>query len=270
MGMGCKRRIDRALKNALQLPLNACSRYVIMSDCHRGEGTMNDNFLKNQNLYYAALNCYRERGFFYVELGDGEELWENRSVSRIRSCHEDVYCLFLELEREGRIVRLYGNHDMELAKTLPEAVILKNREGGHDVAMLHGHQADFFNCVCWRLARFLVRYLWRPLERFGVLDPTSAARNYRKAARHEHCLAHWASQYEMYLVAGHSHRPRLLAGAEGERFYLNTGSCVHPGGIIALELENMEFTLVKWRFATREDMSLYVRREILFGPAAVE
>ena len=78
--MGCKRRIDRALKNALQLPLNACSRYVIMSDCHRGEGTMNDNFLKNQNLYYAALNCYRERGFFYVELGDGEELWENRSV----------------------------------------------------------------------------------------------------------------------------------------------------------------------------------------------
>mgnify|MGYP001109064944 FL=1 len=157
--MGCKRRIDRALKNALQLPLNACSRYVIMSDCHRGEGTMNDNFLKNQNLYYAALNCYRERGFFYVELGDGEELWENRSVSRIRNCHEDVYCLFLELEREGRIVRLYGNHDMELAKTLPEAVLLKNREGGHDVAMLHGHQADFFNCVCWRLARFLVRYL---------------------------------------------------------------------------------------------------------------
>ncbi len=222
--MGCKRRIDRALKNALQLPLNACSRYVIMSDCHRGEGTMNDNFLKNQNLYYAALNCYRERGFFYVELGDG----------------------------------------------LPEAVLLKNREGGHDVAMLHGHQADFFNCVCWRLARFLVRYLWKPLERFGVLDPTSAARNYRKAARHERCLAHWASQYEMYLVAGHSHRPRLLAGAEGERFYLNTGSCVHPGGIIALELENMEFTLVKWRFATREDMSLYVRREILFGPVAVE
>ena len=67
--MGCKRRIDRALKNALQLPLNACSRYVIMSDCHRGEGTMNDNFLKNQNLYYAALNCYRERGFFLCGAG---------------------------------------------------------------------------------------------------------------------------------------------------------------------------------------------------------
>ena len=46
--------------------------------------------------------------------------------------------------------------------------------------MLHGHQADFFNSVCWKLSRFLVRYFWKPFERFGVSDPTSAARNYKK------------------------------------------------------------------------------------------
>ena len=52
--------------------------------------------------------------------------------------------------------------------------------------MIHGHQADFFNSVCWKLSRFLVRYFWKPFERFGVSDPTSAARNYKKTAKCVH------------------------------------------------------------------------------------
>lgn len=268
--MGCQKRIDRALEHALCLPLDACSRYVIISDCHRGEGTSNDNFLKNQNLYFAALECYLKRGFFYLELGDGEELWENRSIDRIRQCHEDVYRLFSCFERDGRIVRLYGNHDMELRGMLPEAIILKNLEGGRDICMLHGHQADFFNSVCWCLSRFLVRYLWKPLERFGVNDPTSAARNYRKTVRYEHCLEKWVKEHEVYLVTGHSHRPRIPMDEEGEGFYLNAGSCVHPSSITAIELEQMRMTLVKWRLATRQDMSLYVMREVLAGPTEIK
>ncbi len=52
--------------------------------------------------------------------------------------------------------------------------------------MIHGHQADFFNSVCWKLSCFLVRYFWKPFERFGVSDPTSAARNYKKTAKCVH------------------------------------------------------------------------------------
>lgn len=268
--MGCEKRIDRALQHALRLPLNACSRYVIVSDCHRGEGTMNDNFLKNQNLYFAALEYYFKCGFFYLELGDGEELWENRCIERIIRCHEEVYRLFSCFEREGRILRLYGNHDMELRTERTESVILENCEGGRDICMIHGHQADFFNSVCWRLSRFLVRYLWKPLERFGINDPTSAARNYRKAVRYEHCLEKWVGKHEMYLVAGHSHRPRIPTDEEKEKRYLNAGSCVHPSCITAIEVENMQMTLVKWQLATRRDMSLYVAREVIAGPTDIE
>ena len=75
--------IDKALSEAVHLPLNSCSRYIIISDCHRGEGGANDNFLRNQHLYMAALNYYIAHGFTYFELGDGEELWENRHLSRI-------------------------------------------------------------------------------------------------------------------------------------------------------------------------------------------
>mgnify|MGYP003377029853 FL=1 len=258
------------MENALHLPLNMCSRYVIMSDCHRGEGTMNDNFLKNQNLYYAALESYYRNGFCYLELGDGEELWENRSASRIRECYGEIYRLFDCMERENRMVRLYGNHDMELSDALPEALILMNQEGGKNICMIHGHQADFFNSVCWRLARFLVRWLWKPLERFGVSDPTSAARNYKKAVRYERCLARWATERGEYLVAGHSHRPRIVQSGERESRYLNAGSCVHPGGVTAIEIEQMQMTLVRWRLTTRPDLSLCVMREVVDGPALVE
>ena len=280
--MGCHKRIDRALENALCLPLNACSRYVIMSDCHRGEGTVNDNFLKNQNLYFAAMEHYLKRGFFYIELGDGEELWENRSFDRIVRCHEEVYRLFSCFEKNCRILRLYGNHDMELKTSYPEkgmmggggvrpeAVVLKNEEGGRDICMIHGHQADFFNSVCWTVARFLVRYLWKPLEHFGVNDPTSAARNYRKTVRYEKCLEEWTRAHNQYLVAGHSHRPRVPTGVEGESRYMNAGSCIHPSCITAIELENMEMTLVKWRLSVRADMSLYVVREVMAGPTEIE
>lgn len=264
--MGCHKRIDRALQHAVHLPLHACSRYVIISDCHRGEGTSNDNFLKNQHLYGAAMDYYIKRGFFYLELGDGEELWENRCFDRIVKCHEDVYEMFDYLEKSERMVRLYGNHDMERRGRRPEAVTLDNREGGRDICMIHGHQADFFNSVCWRIARFLVRYLWKPLERSGVNDPTSAARNYKKTERYEKCLVDWTKKHDAYLAAGHSHRPRL---AENESRYLNAGSCVHPSCITAIEIENMHLTLVKWKMTTRQDMTLYVAREKFAGPMPI-
>ncbi len=55
-------------------------------------------FSKNQNLYFAALNYYYEREFSYVELGDGDELWENRSISQIIDIHSDVFWLLREFQ----------------------------------------------------------------------------------------------------------------------------------------------------------------------------
>lgn len=46
-------RLSKAFQNAPVLPLTRRSRYVIISDCHRGSGNSNDNFLKNHNLYFT-------------------------------------------------------------------------------------------------------------------------------------------------------------------------------------------------------------------------
>ena len=81
--MSAASRISHAFQNAPVLSLSENSRYVLFSDCHRGIGTANDNFLKNQHLYFAALQYYLKHGYTYIELGDGDELWENRSLTQI-------------------------------------------------------------------------------------------------------------------------------------------------------------------------------------------
>ena len=43
-------RLNRDFQNAPRLELSDASRYILMSDCHRGNGTANDNFLKNRNI----------------------------------------------------------------------------------------------------------------------------------------------------------------------------------------------------------------------------
>lgn len=80
--MSATDRLNRAFSQAPVLPLTLRSRYVLVSDCHRGVGTSSDNFLKNQHLYFAAMDHYYRNGFTYIELGDGEELWENRSLKQ--------------------------------------------------------------------------------------------------------------------------------------------------------------------------------------------
>ncbi len=279
-------RLTDAFRNAPVLPLDSCSRFCLISDCHRGDGTSNDNFLKNQNLYFTALKHYYANGFTYIELGDGDELWENRHMSQIIEIHNNVFWLLSLLYRQGRLYLLYGNHDMEkkspgysdrvcstyfctdtqcCQELFPglkfhEGLILEEACGGRRVYLTHGHQADFWNSAGWKLNRFLVRYLWRPLEYYGVLDPTSAAKNYRHKDKIEKRLSDFAAEKGYPLITGHTHRPRLDAS---DLSYMNTGSCVHPRCITCIEIEGRHISLVKWTYDTRKDRTLYVSREIL-------
>lgn len=285
--MSADSRLNAAFTHAPAFPLCRSSRYVLFSDCHRGCGTNNDNFLKNQNLYFAALQHYYNRGFTYIELGDGDELWENRSFEAIKGIHNNTFWLLSRLYQEGRLIMLYGNHDIVkrkktfvrrscssyLCSTSQErelfpgiifysGAVLKNTDWGRDVYLTHGHQADFFNSVLWRTSRFLVRYIWKPLESTGFLDPTSAAKNNTKKKKVERTLTGWAEKNDCILVTGHTHRPMLDESVS----YCNSGSCVHPRCITCMEIEQLKISLVKWTLGTHPDRTLYVAREVLSGP----
>ena len=116
-------------------------------------------------------------------------------------------------------------------------------------------------------SRFLVRYIWRPLEKLGIPDPTSAAKNNRRKKKSEERLSKWAKDHRHILVTGHTHHPMTGDSASP---YFNTGSCIHPAGITGIEIQSRSLTLVKWSTQAREDLTLQVTREILGGPICVD
>lgn len=283
-------RLNRVFQHALTLPISTDTKYILMSDCHRGLGSNNDNFLKNQHLCYAALKHYYANHFTYIELGDGDELWENRNLEAIVSVHSSIYCLLSKFYQEKRLYMLYGNHDIAkkshnyvskkyekvycadtgTTKMLfpdiicHEGIILQSvSKPEKQLYLTHGHQASTLNSTLWPIAQFLVRYLWKPLEGIGLSNPTSPARNHSIRTNTEKKLTHWATSTQNILIAGHTHRPLLI---EESPYYCNTGSCVHLNCITCIEIEGNSLTLVKWCTSTRIDGTLYVAREILSGP----
>lgn len=291
--MSAGSRLTKTFEEALRLPLDSRTKYILFSDCHRGTGSANDNFLKNEHLYLAALNYYYQKGFTYLELGDGDELWENRSLQSIKEMHRQSFDLMAKFYKSGRFYAIYGNHDMaKKASGYPAkychtyycehslgerplfpgivfypGIILCDCLKRNDVYLTHGHQSSLLNSSFWRLARFLVRYIWKPIEGIGVPDPTSAAKNNKKKKQAEQILFNWAKQNHHILITGHTHRP--IAGSASSP-YLNTGSCIHPSGITGIEIENRCMTLVKWSVAARSDLSLFVSRDILGETVCVD
>lgn len=298
--MHTAKKLSRLLETAKVVPCASASRIAIMSDCHRGDGSWGDNFLKNQHLFFAALTYYFHQGYTYIELGDGDELWENRNVGQIVTVHSDVFRLLAKFHCAGRFHMVYGNHDMakksrnfpqkycqscyndrEAARcarplfpglTITEAILLKNAGAsscghGADILLVHGHQGDLLNDFLWKMARTLVRYVWKPIELLGFNDPTSAARNYQRKEATERRLSRWSARNRHLLIAGHTHRPSFPR--PGESRYFNCGSCVHPRCVTALEIVGQTICLVKWTELTRPDMTLYVAREPLGEPVPI-
>lgn len=265
--MGYVNRIDRAFTAAPVLLLTPESKYVIMSDCHRGVGNTSDNFLKNEIIFHAALQSYYNEGYFYIELGDGDELWKNRHLSAIQEAYEDIFSLIRKFHDENRLCLLFGNHDLEKSckcyndgLTYYEGVLLKDVLSGKNIHITHGHQADVFNSTLWRISRFLVRYIWKPLEMYGISNPISAANNYEVKEKTERRLNQWAINRNTVLICGHTHR--AVVGSRSAP-YFNSGCCIYPGSITALEIENRKITLVKWKYKTCDDFKICISKEVL-------
>ncbi|MEW7281004.1 serine/threonine protein phosphatase [Aquimarina sp. 2201CG1-2-11] len=289
--MSSQYRLDRAYKNAKIIPFDDHSKFVLFSDCHRGDNSFADEFANNRNIYFHALKHYYDQGFTYCELGDGDELWENRSFQMIFRAHKNVYELLSKFYVENRLEMIWGNHDMvyrkpkyvekhlstyfdhKTDKDIPlfpgiayeEAIILQHKKTKQEIFMLHGHQADFMNYTAWKINRFLVRVLWKPLQVIGISDPTSPAKNYRETIRVERRIKKWiASKNNLFTIIGHTHRPRFPEA--GELALFNDGSCVHPRSITGIEIENGTITLIKWQISTAENGILKIIRVPLEGP----
>ncbi len=288
------KRVSKVFREAKEIQIDDSSKIVLMSDCHRGDGGFGDNFSKNENNYIAALNYYYRNGYTYIEIGDGDELWEIRNFRDIVEAHEDVFTLLSKFYKEDRLYFIYGNHDMvkkydkfvkdnlyyyfdkyeqEHIPLFPnirihEGLVLKYKLTGDKIFLIHGHQVEILNNYLWKLARFLVRYLWRPLELHGVNNPTRTAKNHKKKDQLARKLTKWVMKEKQMLISGHNHMP--MFPEVGYPPYFNSGSCVHPRCITGIEIVKGNIMLIKWCTKVNRDGILFVERQIIAGPIRLE
>lgn len=196
-------KLTKAYKRALKMDFDDTSKYIFFSDQHRGDDSASDEFQRNQKLFIAALEYYYKNGYTYVEVGDGDELWEHKEFRHIRIAHTDVFTTMKKFYDDNRMIMLYGNHNMRLrnqdyvAKNyyyyydeykeknvelfqglVPvEALVLRYTKNGQHIFVVHGHQGDAANDQFWIPTMLSVRYFWRYIHLIGFKDPASPAKN---------------------------------------------------------------------------------------------
>ncbi|MHB9003014.1 MAG: metallophosphoesterase family protein [Coriobacteriia bacterium] len=291
--MRTDQRLTEAYENARVVPLDATSRFVFMSDCHRGDGSLSDDFTRNQNIYLHALEHYFAHGYAYVEVGDGDELWEH-DIRHIKNAHYQVYETIRKFAAQERFIMIWGNHNAQIRRrdyveknyytyfdahtqestdflrgVEPcEAIVLRDASSGWEALVLHGHQGDFLNDQAWFLTMLSVKYFWRFLHAFGIRNPASPVKNVPKRHKIEKNFNKWITRHKRALICGHTHRfkyPRV-----NDVPYFNTGNCIYPTSISGIEIAHGMIQLVRWQVRVSPDGVLRVERDVLRGPQPLE
>lgn len=292
--MNTGKRLDKALENAPVIEFDENSKFIIFGDVHRGDNSMSDEFAHNQNLYYYALMQYYNQGYTYIEVGDGDELWEHAKFNHIRSAHSDVFCILKDFFDDQRFILLYGNHNMylknphyvekylqefedeffdEKSSLFPdiqvhEGVVLKYKKTGQKFLTIHGHQGDLMNDQLWLISMLMLRYFWRFMHIVGFQNPSSPAKNRVKRHKIETSFTKWINKNQVNIICGHTHRPKFpKANKSG---YFNTGCCIHPRCINGIEINHGMIMLVDWRIRPNDKGELTISKKIIRGPIPIE
>jgi UDP-2,3-diacylglucosamine pyrophosphatase LpxH len=288
------KRLTDAYKKARVEYFDKDSKYIFFSDIHRGDDSVSDEFARNQNVLLHALDYYYNKGYTYVEVGDGDELWEYKEFRYIRLAHSDIFTVIKKYFDDNRLTMIYGNHNIYLKNKRyvkknffqfydeytqdmhalfngldpQEALLLKSKESGQEILIVHGHQGDLMNDQLWFVSMLTLRYFWRFMHVVGFHNPSSPARNHFKRHKIEKNYKKWIRRHKMMLICGHTHRPKFPKRKELP--YFNTGCCIHTRGINGIEIANGKIMMVDWRIRADKDGSLHVIRTVVRGPVPIE
>lgn len=286
-------RLLSAYKNAKIEYFDENSKYIFFSDSHRGDDSASDQFTRNQIVLLHALNHYYNNGYEYVEVGDGDDLWEYSDFKAIRLAHSDIFLAIKRFFDENRFVLLYGNHNIYLRSDsyvkknyytyydefsqdthelfngiVPcESLLLKDKTSQQEILVVHGHQGDLMNDQLWRVSMLLTKCLWRYLHVVGFQNPTSPAKNLYKRTKIELKYKGWIKKHKKVIICGHTHRPKF---SEPHQLpYFNTGCCIHTKGITGIEIADGNIMLVNWRTKAEQDGNLRIERSVTRGPVPI-
>lgn len=210
-----KKALERAFERAKRIEVDLRKeKFIIFSDQHIGDGKWgSDDFQRNREIYYTALNHYYENGFNLISVGDTEELWEC-DFDKILQFNGEIYEMEKLFLNRKRLIRIFGNHDrfwsIESFREknyifgdidIVESVLINGK-----IFIAHGHQGELESDILWPLSRWVVRHIWKPFQRLTGIPSNSPAQNWKVRDRREEAYYQWAKKRKILFIAGHTHR----------------------------------------------------------------
>jgi len=207
--------------------------YVIFSDLHKGARDGADDFQRCERSYNAALVYYDELEYHLVELGDVEELWENK-LEEVVGSYEHTLKLAARFHEQQRYTRIYGNHDI----AWKDDAFFQKQMGGlgykdvvpiealrlvvHDDAskeivelfLAHGHQGTASSDRYAWFSKLFVRLGWRRIQRLINRPWNTPSMDWKLRGEHAHDMETWANDNGHVLIAGHTHKPVFFGSAK--------------------------------------------------------
>jgi membrane protein DedA with SNARE-associated domain/UDP-2,3-diacylglucosamine pyrophosphatase LpxH len=261
-------RLDHVLETAAEIPFDDTSKIVLFSDVHRGDKSNRDEFAPNESLFMHALRHYYQDGFTYIELGDGDDLWQIGRFSAIRRAYPQVFKLLYQFRWQNRLHLIVGNHEIQgrgyerVQKddlVAEEGLVLRHSRTGQRLFVVHGHQVDVWCDKLASISRPAVRLIYTAFNLLGLengafsVAPSETEgmiiqklgqwyRNQQEKLTQQ--LIDWARNRRQLIITGHTHLP--MFAVDRREPYFNTGCCVNPGYITGIEIQNGLISLVKW------------------------
>ncbi len=211
---------------------------IIFSDQHKGARDGSDDFRMAEENFIHALEYYNQHNYYYINLGDSEELWENNILSVIKY-NASVFEKEKQFADRNAFYKIYGNHDLfwdndpfssfYLKKMYGQKVDIysgivlriKLPERNIDIFCTHGHQGDAQSDGN-AFSKWFVSYIWGPLQSFLRINTNTPATSDDRKSVHNEFMYEWsARQNNIVLITGHTHQPVFNSLTHLERLYLH-------------------------------------------------
>lgn len=228
------------------------SSIIIFSDHHKGARNGSDDFAPSANNYRTALQYYNSKDFYYLNLGDGEELWENTILSVIKHNLAEFEAEKQFLKRNA-YYKVYGNHDLfwdndpfaqlYLKKMYDQPVDIYSgvvlrlliNQSNLDILCTHGHQGDAQSDGN-AFSKWFISWIWGPLQSYLKINTNRPSASNELKTRHNEFMYQWSRQQPgTALITGHTHQPVFNSLTHLERLYLRKEEAMSVNDQIVVE-----------------------------------
>jgi predicted phosphodiesterase len=244
-------------------------KFIIFSDEHKGARDLADDFRLAETNYLNALNYYLDNGFYFINLGDCEELWENKPDIVMEKNKADFGAEIRFLQKD-RYYRVFGNHDLQWKFDVPrnrflkpvfgdkltiyEGIILTTTYNNrtYSIFCTHGHQGDQKSDGN-AFSTWFVAAIWTPLQRFLEISINSTSDSFELVDKHNIIMYEWsATQKDLVFISGHTHKPVFASLDHIERLNKQLEKAKASGDAAAMQTIEAELEKRKAEYAGKQ------------------